>query len=326
MKYGWQVGNLKLIAHKLLQLGGALFGSQKLNILIYHQVFDSQDPMRPTEPTKDIFRWQMELIKKYYTPISLSEAQSCLKQGTLPSNAICVTFDDGYLNNLTVAAPILEEFRIPATVYIATAFSYGDNMWNDRVISLLASPLVKELALPDSKETISLDNLQIRRDTAFEILGNIKYKPVQERTDYIDKLYTLNDAGRESALMMKVDQVKQLSEFEMIEIGAHTENHPILKVMTAEKQKQEILNSKQLLESWIGKKVIHFAYPNGKYSIDWDETTSKIVEDVGFHSAVVTDWGTSTRNTSAFELKRFTPWDTSPLKFHIRLTKNHLTG
>ena len=40
----------------------------------------------------------------------------------IPSNVFVVTFDDGYQNNCTAAWPILRELRIPATIFLATAF------------------------------------------------------------------------------------------------------------------------------------------------------------------------------------------------------------
>ena len=126
--------------HKLIQLTGALLGRNKLSILIYHQVLAEADPMRPTEPTAAIFDWQMRLLRDYFTPLSLDQALDHLKHNTLPANAVCVTFDDGYVNNLSVAEPILAKYAIPATVYVATGFSHGSNMWNDRLMYLFAEP------------------------------------------------------------------------------------------------------------------------------------------------------------------------------------------
>ncbi len=126
--------------HQLLSLSGRLLSRGKLSILIYHQVVAEFDPMRPNEPTPEIFDWQMALLARYFTPLSLDEAVERLALGTLPANAVCVTFDDGYLNNLTVAQPILAKYAIPATVYVATAFRNQANMWNDRIQDLCADP------------------------------------------------------------------------------------------------------------------------------------------------------------------------------------------
>lgn len=305
--------------HKTLQLGGQLTGRGKLSILIYHQVLSEFDPMRPTEPTAQTFDWQMRLLQQYFTPLSLDQALHHLKHNTLPPNAVCVTFDDGYLNNLTVAQPILAKYGIPATVYVATAFSTGNNMWNDRLIHLFAAQSNQQLQLDD--ERVQLGDWQDRRNKVQQWLKKLKYLPLIQRLEKIDQFYRQNNAEEQTALMMSPAQIKQLADCG-VTIGAHTVNHPILKVMPQQQQRQEISDSRQQLESWLGSPVQHFAYPNGTKNTDFDDITVKLVEDAGFASAVTTDWGISTANTSRYQLKRFTPWDQTASRFHLRLIKN----
>lgn len=307
--------------HKLLSLCGRIVGRGKLSILIYHQVFTERDPMRPSEPDAATFAWHMRLLRQYFTPLSLTEASERLKNGTLPANAVCVTFDDGYLNNLTVAAPILKRYQIPATVYVATAFSHGDNMWNDRIMDLCADQLREEVLLADRK--VTLGDWYRRRSAAIEIINQFKYLPVTQRLAAVDELYQRNNATEYPARMMTPAQLADLADFG-IEVGAHTHNHPILKVLPAEQQRAEMQQSKQLLELWLGKPVQHFAYPNGVLDKDLDQTAINLVNQLGFVTAVVTNWGTSDEQTSLYQLKRFTPWDTNPMRFHSRLVVNLL--
>ena len=96
-----------MLVHSLLQQAGKLVGKNKLTILIYHQVLENPDPMRPSEPDAEKFRWHMKLIRDYFNPLPLDVAVKQLLRGDLPANTVCVTFDDGYLNNLEVAQPIL---------------------------------------------------------------------------------------------------------------------------------------------------------------------------------------------------------------------------
>ncbi|KKO49374.1 polysaccharide deacetylase [Arsukibacterium sp. MJ3] len=304
------------LLHKLLQTAGKVVGRNTLSILIYHQVLATADPMRPSEPTAEVFDWHMRLLRDYFTPLSLDEALAHLQKNTLPANAVCVTFDDGYLNNLTVAQPILAKYNIPATVYIATAFSNGNNMWNDRVMHLFADKQRQQLSLQGAQ--ITLGDWQQRRALAHEWLMKLKYLPISPRLAEVDKLYQENNASEQVPLMMSPVQIKQLAAAG-ISIGAHTVNHPILKVLPAAEQQTEIVQSKQQLEQWCGQPVNHFAYPNGAFGRDFDETALNIVEQAGFSSAVTTNGGVSTSNSSPFKLRRFTPWDKSVLKFHARL-------
>lgn len=308
---------LSALLHNSLQRAGKLFGRGKLSILIYHQVLAEPDPMRPSEPTAAVFDWQMRLLRDYFTPLSLDQALVHLQQNTLPDNAVCVTFDDGYSNNLTVAAPILAKYGIPATVYVATGFSQGRNMWNDRLIHLFATAQ-QQLRLDD--ETLALGDWHDRRTKAQHWLKQLKYLPIAERLQCIERYYRQNNATEQPALMMTPAQLTQLADLG-VTIGAHTVNHPILKVMPEQQQQQEITESKQQLESWLDKPVRHFAYPNGVEDVDFDDTTVKLVQQAGFSSAVITNWGVSTPQTPQFKLKRFTPWDKNAAKFHVRLIK-----
>ncbi|QIB64698.1 polysaccharide deacetylase family protein [Kineobactrum salinum] len=304
-----------------LSVLGRIAARGKLSILIYHQVLAEADPMRPSEPTAEVFDWQMALLARHFTPLSLDDALDGLKNGTLPANAVCVTFDDGYLNNLTVAQPILEKYRIPATVYVATAFSRGVNMWNDRVIHLFAE--AQRDALNLGGEWVSLGGWPQRRQLAEHWLRQLKYLPVEQRLEQVRALYTDNTLAEQPPLMMTPEQVRTLSDKGIV-IGAHTVNHPILKVLPAAQQQQEIQQSKTELEDWTGKEVRHFAYPNGVEGKDLDGDTMRHVQEAGFSTAVVTNWGTSDADTSPFALRRFTPWDRSAARFHLRLLRNQV--
>lgn len=307
----------KTLLHRSLQLTGKWLGRNKLSILIYHQVLATADPMRPSEPTAEVFDWQMRLLRDYFTPLSLDEALAHLQHNTLPANAVCVTFDDGYINNLTVAQPILAKYGIPATVYIATGFSQGQNMWNDRVIHLFADTTRSALQLDDT--VVSLSDWPDRRSKAQLWLKSLKYLPFEQRLAKVNQYYAQNQATEQAPLMMNPAQLQQLAA-SGVTLGAHTVHHPILKVLPEQQQLQEISTSKQQLESWLGKPVLHFAYPNGAEGIDFDDATVKLVRQAGFTSAVVTNWGVSDSTTPPLKLKRFTPWDKTAIRFHLRLT------
>ncbi|MDF2177303.1 polysaccharide deacetylase family protein [Aliiglaciecola sp. CAU 1673] len=308
--------------HQLISLGSRLAGKNKLSILIYHQVLERLDDMRPGEPDQEQFDWQMSLISRYFTPLPLGEAIERLQAGTLPPKAVCITFDDGYLNNLTLAAPILKRYGVPATVFVASAFSQGENMWNDKVLDLFEqadSDVIDCEAIGLGK--LSLADGASRRQLAYKTIGVLKYLPVQERLEKIAALYAANGDIQISRKMMSEQEIRQLSELG-IEIGAHTHNHPILKGMSPQAVREEIAENVRLLESWTGKQVKSFAYPNGKPGKDFDEHTVEVVKEFPFKQAVSTEWGVSRPGADLYRLKRFTPWDRTPLKFHLRMLLN----
>lgn len=308
--------------HNILKTVGRLVSKNKLSILIYHQVFETNDPMRPSEPDSAEFSWQMKLLRENFNPISLIEAVVLLKENKLPPNSVCVTFDDGYLNNLTVAQPILEQYKIPATVYVATGFSHGINMWNDRLIDLignteLSSFNLQALQLPPEQ----VSDYASRRQLAYKLIPLIKYQDYQQRTAIIEQLYADNQARELPAKMMTPEQIKQLADLG-VEIGAHTIDHPILASQSAEQQHQQITQSKIQLEQWLQQSVVGFAYPNGKPVDDYPTSAVDIIKQAGFGYAVSTTAGISTPTADFYQLNRFTPWNKTPTKFHINLIRN----
>jgi len=315
---------MKHILHLLISLFGRLFAKQKLSILIYHQVLEEHDGMRLGEPTAKQFSWQMALLAKYFTPISLNDALQALKTKSLPKNAVCITFDDGYIDNLILAAPILKRFDIPATIYIATSFSSGENMFNDRIIDLMGDNSLTAFNLSAVElGQQKVDDEQARRSLCRQVIGKVKYLTISERKRIISRLYADNKVNEYPRKMMTELQIKELSEFD-IDIGAHTVDHPILKTLTSEEQKKQIIQSKLWLENLIEKPVSNFAFPNGKLDEDYSLETVRLVEEAGFSSAVSTNIGVSNSTTDGFQLNRFTPWDNNPIKFHLRLLRNQI--
>jgi peptidoglycan/xylan/chitin deacetylase (PgdA/CDA1 family) len=80
------------------------------------------------------------------------------------------------------------------------------------------------------------------------------------------------------------EQLVALSRQPLVEIGAHTVNHPSLPALPARDQEAEIKQSRKSLEHITNKPVTHFSYPYGDHS----EVTKKIVREAGFLSACST--------------------------------------
>jgi peptidoglycan/xylan/chitin deacetylase (PgdA/CDA1 family) len=109
-------------------LGGLALGTDSPadlpRVLCYHGVND--DPRDEWSVTPSQLRRQMNLVKQHGTPVSLEHIVSWLRgEATLPKRALAVTFDDGYLDVLQHAAPILSEAGIPGAVFIVSDLPGG---------------------------------------------------------------------------------------------------------------------------------------------------------------------------------------------------------
>jgi peptidoglycan/xylan/chitin deacetylase (PgdA/CDA1 family) len=91
-----------------------------LRILMYHRIasVDRYDQLT-VSPTR--FAQQMEELARHAV-VSLHEGLQALQSGPLRKPLFAVTFDDGYLDNLTEALPVLLHYCIPATIFVTTRF------------------------------------------------------------------------------------------------------------------------------------------------------------------------------------------------------------
>ena len=294
---------------------------QRLSILIYHRVMKERDWMRPAEPTVVEFSWQMRLLQRYFNVLPLSEATQLLKSGDLPPRAVCVTFDDGYADNASVAQPVLERYGIPATVFVAAGYLDGGCMWNDKIVESLRHFRSSEvdfssLGLPAYRTA----TLAFRRQAAYDIIARCKYLETGQREELAEAIAGHSN-DRVDDLMMTTEQLQTLHR-QGIEIGGHTFSHPILTSLPKDKAREEIQRGKAELESIIGEPLRLFAYPNGRPETDYNQDHVALVKEAGFEAAVVTSWGVATPRSDPFQLPRFTPWDKSSNKFLLRMALN----
>jgi len=92
--------------------------AQAAVILQYHHVSETLPAV--TSVSANTFTKHLSYLKEHnFNVIALNELISALKQGeTLPDKTVAITFDDGYNNNYEQAAPILEKFGYPYTIFV----------------------------------------------------------------------------------------------------------------------------------------------------------------------------------------------------------------
>jgi peptidoglycan/xylan/chitin deacetylase (PgdA/CDA1 family) len=296
--------------------------SRCLSILIYHRVVTEPDPLAPDEVCAREFDWQLGVLDRWFTVLPLRDAVARLRAGTLPVRSACVTFDDGYADNVTVALPILRRRGLSATFFLAAGFIDGGRMWNDSVIETMRRAQGDTLdARCIGLDRMDISTVALRRHGIDKLLSALKYLPQEERQVRVDKLAAESDCSLPTDMMMTTEQVRQLRA-NGIEVGAHTMTHPILAQLDAERAEGEIRDGKLRLEAIIGAPVTLFAYPNGRPGRDYRPEHVAMVKRLGFEAAVSTAWGVARESSDPYQLPRFTPWDRAPGKFTLRLLRN----
>ncbi len=261
----------------------------------------------------------MSVLARFFNVLPLSEGVSRLQDGSLPSRAVSITFDDGYADNYTLAWPVLRKLGLPWTIFVTTGYLDGGRMWNDTVIEAIEHLPGTELDLSDLGLGVHPANdAQQRAHTIGNVLTRLKHVESDSREELAIALAEKAGIGLSSNLMLSSSQLVELAR-SGVEIGAHTVKHPILKVVGADVARREITDSKDQLEKIIGEPVRAFAYPNGRPGQDYDDSHVELVRDAGFTCAVSTRPGVASHSSDVLQLPRFGPWDESRIRFALRL-------
>jgi len=145
---------LKDVARTVLYRCGALGALHRrrnrhaLTVLMFHRVLPADDPAfalaeREFTFTVDGFRRTLDFVQRHYTVVSLDDLQAARQaQRPLPPNPVLITFDDGWRDTLTHAAPELARRGLPAVLFLASEVVALDapRWWQDALVAALAEP------------------------------------------------------------------------------------------------------------------------------------------------------------------------------------------
>jgi peptidoglycan/xylan/chitin deacetylase (PgdA/CDA1 family) len=227
------------------------------------------------------------LRRNRFEPVSASVVRDFLIHGTeLPPRAFLVTFDDGYKNNLTVAAPILKSFGIPAIVFVSTGYIETKRFfWFHEMSLRILDWQVDEIRLPLEDRPAAVPKAPFeRRLLARRAVEQCKTIPNEARLEYLNYLRSQNLArsvdGNEEFEAMNWDEVRGLGRFG-IEVGSHTVEHPILSQLSVPEASAELRESKQTIERELQSPCYALAYPNGR-SVDYSGEVAASAREAGY--------------------------------------------
>jgi peptidoglycan/xylan/chitin deacetylase (PgdA/CDA1 family) len=290
-------------------------------ILTYHCISEKHygDPFLCVSPRN--FEKQIEYLQKRYKIVSLTNLIRYRNSAELPfKDYIAITFDDGYRDNYTNAYPILKKYRVPATIFLSTDYIGTDKLfWWDRLTAITESIRRKKVdfSLPKSiyPKKIKTEIVKIfskKRFNSTHAIAELSFlfKKISERKRNL----ILSDLERQISYLPKDEQkrpypltweqVRQMSEND-IEFGSHTITHSILTRIKQKQAEYEIRHSKLEIERKIGRRVLHFCYPNGERS-DCNEQIKQCVKDNNYITACSAVNGTNKLEDDVFFLKRRT--------------------
>jgi peptidoglycan/xylan/chitin deacetylase (PgdA/CDA1 family) len=222
------------------------------------------------------------LLKRHYNFINLDELESFYYGNLKLKNACHITVDDGDKSVYNHLFPLIKKHNIPISIYVSPkSVKTGSNFW------------FQEIKGYDYRKLL-------------ECMNEINHSKIKYRNDYqvhallksqkSDEIYGLIDFYRErfgiqtkERIGMNLEQLLELQNSGLVEIGAHSQTHPILKNESEEKVILEIKDSIKELSEMLGKKVRSFAYPNGIPGLDFTEREIEILKKCDIKLAFSTE-------------------------------------
>lgn len=303
-------------------------------VLLYHRVAEpASDPfLLCVSPQR--FAEHMQALHAGFKVLSTADLFQALEQQRIPHRAVVVTFDDGYVDNLCEAVPILQRFQIPATIFVTTgALDVGMTFWWDELDRLvlqapaLPRTLVVEIGgrihqweLGQAAE-FSPQTFACYRD--WNVLSSHDPTPRHRAFRELHRLIRPLDAGSRAVVVeqlrqqaranpimpgsargMTVPEVRELAREPLVEVGAHTVTHPQLAALPPETQRREIAQSKHDLERLLDRSVRTFAYPYGDPS-SVSKHTVAAARQAGFELAFANVPRPVTRRVDRFSIPRY---------------------
>lgn len=299
-------------------------------ILVYHRIAKALIDPWGLAVTPAHFDEHLRVLRRTRRPMPLTQFVRELVAGSLPANAVAITFDDGYADNLLAAKPRLAAAGIPATVFLATGYIErpGEFWWDELAGLLLLEDRARSLTLVVGDHTLSFELETVtavcggetwrawsspltRRQAAFvAIWDTLRHLEAAQREIKLHELRSIF-SGRErrsgAGRALTRAEARVLASDGLVSIGAHTITHPLLTQLSHAERLVEIAESKAACEAIVGKPVTAFAYPYG----DLDAEVRATVATTGFAIACSAVPGAVTTASDVLALPRIQvlDWD-----------------
>lgn len=288
-----------LFYSKVINLLKRLPRQNKLIILNYHRI-------RPNDPqfatsfddgiftvNADQFFRQIKWLKRHTRILSEKDLidqviTNKYNYRKFNSPSVVITFDDGYLDNYSIAYPMLRALQIPAIFFICTGMIWERKLrWWDILAYLIKKCRKSSIVVKDQEYMLQNNRLEIIADIQLQM----KQFPMEQIHNYIQLIseaceINLPSEEIQDRELMTRNQIREMATHQMT-IGSHTHTHQALSSLDDNMQQSEFIVSKQLLEQVISQPVKSISYPFGLYQyipLSIQETARKCGYQLGFTS------------------------------------------
>ncbi len=292
----------------------------KVPVYLFHRVSDESDSLWPPI-VPALFDKIIQTLSKKYNIISIEELfLNSPAKSSKPYACIC--FDDGYKDNLEIAAPILQHYKCPATFYVVTScIDSGFPTWTYILDYNFSKTSIKKISLqglvPSELEYGVFSSQSDKEDYARKLKPFLKTIGDRSRIQVMESLEKQMVDTVVPQSMMNWKEVNQLKSAGFI-IGSHSVSHPLLaKLQEEEEIKNELFHSAQRIEQQTGIFPITISYPIGSY----DQRVMKLAKDCGYKLGLAVEQRfAETKKGSLFSIPRVELYQESWLKTQLRMS------
>lgn len=283
----------------------------KLEILAFHRILPQAEKyfIPPMSLARETFSSLMRAVSNRYQVLSLNETAQKISNKELTGKVVCLTFDDGYLDNYEHAADILADQGLPATFFVPVRQICNQEVyWWDYLDYLLHNSMDEFCAWSkDNDPPISADGSEFIEATrksrpdilARNLVRKLNLMSRKDRENFLTSAARQFGPYQGPRLLMNKKEMKKLVD-SGFELGSHTVSHVPLTDLSPEQAEKEIMESRQTLEQIFNTKISSFCYPRGV----WNQDLAAMVQKAGYECAVTTVFGSNSSPQKLYELKR----------------------
>lgn len=246
-------------------------------ILIFHKVVNDLNALFGVEKQLSVsvedFKGCMKRLLEKYKPLKLSDYVLNFEKDKDYSRYFIVTFDDGYEDNLSRAYPILEKMGIPMTIFVSTNLINGISVPFEFVLSELI--LAKGVRFSASYTESQSSN---------EVYYNHIRKLQKEDASYFSKAFSSSDKALfdemeksllERKMFLSWDQLGQMIQTNLVDIGGHGKDHLNLKSLEVTKSYSEMQECLDEIDGKLNVKTFLYSYPYGSFESNHSDFLKK---------------------------------------------------
>ena len=259
--------------------------NERILLPFYHKISDKKNTFTKHlyTPRKIIdFKEDLAVFKKYYKPISMQEfIEISESKVSVNKNYFHVTFDDGLSNFYKVAASILRENNIPATIFVNSDFVDNKALFYRYKASLLyqfyktSSQKVKTIFYDFFEENKAI------KEKLFAINFNNK-EILDDLADTVN--YSFDEFLETEKPYLSTAQIEELIDMGFT-IGAHSKSHPLYSDISFEEQVNQTKESIERLVEKFNLDSNLFAFPFTDFGVStafFEKFSKEKMIDVSF--------------------------------------------